>query len=277
VREFRFPRGREFGFAVFSITKLVFLWWLPWRPQFEFMPSSLQCMSVSCLIPKLILIVGCPWQCQTWFEPRTLSSQPGQTDLICLAYHLTIAPFPWLSALQETGRRRCYFADSDLLLSVFGATGRRKCSGQFSSSCLPHDFFPLLSHTCVLGSRVPNPMAAPDTNWRWRNCATSKHNIASRSHSCLAPRILCCSVKCVTTDWMNGVRFPAETKGFFPQAFLSRPALRHTQSLIQWVPGSFPGGKTRPGRDADHSPHLVPRLRMSRSYISSPLLFLHDE
>jgi hypothetical protein len=29
--------------------------------------------------------------------------------------------------------------------------------------------------------------------------------------------------------------------------------------------GPFPGGKTRPGRDADHSPHLVPRLRMSRS------------
>jgi hypothetical protein len=30
------------------------------------------------------------------------------------------------------------------------------------------------------------------------------------------------------------------------------------------------GGKERPGRDADHSPHLVPRTRMSRSYISSP-------
>jgi hypothetical protein len=26
----------------------------------------------------------------------------------------------------------------------------------------------------------------------------------------------------------------------------------------------------RPGRDADHSPHLVPRSRMSRSYTSSP-------
>jgi hypothetical protein len=23
--------------------------------------------------------------------------------------------------------------------------------------------------------------------------------------------------------------------------------------------GPFPGGKARPGRDADHSPHLVPR------------------
>jgi hypothetical protein len=34
--------------------------------------------------------------------------------------------------------------------------------------------------------------------------------------------------------------------------------------------GPFPGGKARPGRDADHSPLLVPRYRMSRSYISSP-------
>jgi hypothetical protein len=46
-----------------------------------------------------------------------------------------------------------------------------------------------------------------------------------------------------------------------------------------WIPASllsvgyrwyFPGGKARPGRDADHSPHLVPRSRMSRSYTTSP-------
>jgi hypothetical protein len=32
---------------------------------------------------------------------------------------------------------------------------------------------------------------------------------------------------------------------------------------------SFPGGKARAGRDADYSPHLVPRSRISRSYNSS--------
>jgi hypothetical protein len=46
-----------------------------------------------------------------------------------------------------------------------------------------------------------------------------------------------------------------------------------------WIPpsllnngyrGSFPGGKVRSGRDADHSPYLVSRSRMSRSYTSSP-------
>jgi hypothetical protein len=33
--------------------------------------------------------------------------------------------------------------------------------------------------------------------------------------------------------------------------------------------GPFPGDKTRPGCDADYSPHLVPRSRMSRSYTFS--------
>jgi hypothetical protein len=32
----------------------------------------------------------------------------------------------------------------------------------------------------------------------------------------------------------------------------------------------FPGAKARPWRDADHSPHLAPRSRMSRSYTSLP-------
>jgi hypothetical protein len=39
--------------------------------------------------------------------------------------------------------------------------------------------------------------------------------------------------------------------------------------------GPFPGGKARPVRDADHSPHLVPTSIMSRSYTSSPHKRLH--
>jgi hypothetical protein len=38
--------------------------------------------------------------------------------------------------------------------------------------------------------------------------------------------------------------------------------------------GSFPRGKERPERDAYHSPHLVPRTRMNRSY-TFPLCRLH--
>jgi hypothetical protein len=33
--------------------------------------------------------------------------------------------------------------------------------------------------------------------------------------------------------------------------------------------GPIPGTKERPGSDADHSPHLMPWSRMSRSYTSS--------
>jgi hypothetical protein len=39
--------------------------------------------------------------------------------------------------------------------------------------------------------------------------------------------------------------------------------------------GPLPGGKAWPGRDANHSPHPVPRSRMSRSYNSLPPWRLH--
>jgi hypothetical protein len=60
------------------------------------------------------------------------------------------------------------------------------------------------------------------------------------------------SVLCLTTDWTTGVRSPTEAENF-------------SSSLCFQTGDPFPGGKARPGRNADQSPHLVPRLRMSRS------------
>jgi hypothetical protein len=47
-------------------------------------------------------------------------------------------------------------------------------------------------------------------------------------------------------------------------------ALGPTQLPIQWVPGALSLGVKWQGREADHSPHLVPRSKNEWSYTSSP-------
>jgi hypothetical protein len=82
------------------------------------------------------------------------------------------------------------------------------------------------------------------------------------------------SVVCDYTldDRTTEVRSPAEAKDFSCSICVERPS----QPPIQWTPGVLsPGGKARSGSDSDHSPHLVPRSRMSRSYTSSPHFHLH--
>jgi hypothetical protein len=72
------------------------------------------------------------------------------------------------------------------------------------------------------------------------------------------------------TAW---VRFPTGTKGFvFFTA--SRPALRLTQPPIQWVSEAISPGLKWLEREADHSPHLVPRSRIKELYLHS-LVCLH--
>jgi hypothetical protein len=66
---------------------------------------------------------------------------------------------------------------------------------------------------------------------------------------------------------------PGRGKQFFlqplcPDQLSSPPRLL----LSKGYRGSFPGGKALPVCDGDHSLHLLPRSRMSRSYTPSPTL-----
>jgi hypothetical protein len=71
-------------------------------------------------------------------------------------------------------------------------------------------------------------------------------------------------------DRVIRVRFPAEAKDFSSSLCVQTSSEAHPASCPMGTGGAFPGGKAWLGRDADHSPHLVPRSWMSRSYTSSP-------
>jgi hypothetical protein len=61
-------------------------------------------------------------------------------------------------------------------------------------------------------------------------------------------------VRCLTTDWTAGVRSPTEAEDFSSSLCFRTGSGAHPASYTMGTGGSFPGGKTRPGRDADHSP-----------------------
>jgi hypothetical protein len=62
------------------------------------------------------------------------------------------------------------------------------------------------------------------------------------------------SVQCLTTDWAAGVRSPTEAEDFSSNLCVQTGSGAHWASYTMGTGGSFPGGKARPGRDADHSP-----------------------
>jgi hypothetical protein len=71
------------------------------------------------------------------------------------------------------------------------------------------------------------------------------------------------------------VRSPAGEEDFSSIHCVQTGSGAHPASCTMGTGGPFPGGKARPGRDADHSAHLGPRSRMSWCYTSSPPKRLH--
>jgi hypothetical protein len=55
-------------------------------------------------------------------------------------------------------------------------------------------------------------------------------------------------------DRAIGVRSSAGAKDFFSNLCVQTGSGAHPASCTMGTGGSFPGGKARPGRDADHSP-----------------------
>jgi hypothetical protein len=55
-------------------------------------------------------------------------------------------------------------------------------------------------------------------------------------------------------DRAIGVRSPAEEKDFSSSLCVQTGSGTHPASCTMGTGGPFPGGKARPGRDADHSP-----------------------
>jgi hypothetical protein len=79
------------------------------------------------------------------------------------------------------------------------------------------------------------------------------------------------SVQCLTTDWTTRVRSSTEEDDFSCSLCVQTGSGAHAASCPMGIGGSFPGGKARPGRDADHSPPSSAEvLSISRSYVSSP-------
>jgi hypothetical protein len=50
------------------------------------------------------------------------------------------------------------------------------------------------------------------------------------------------------------VQSPAEVENFSSSLFVQTGSGAHPASCLMFTGGHFPGGKGRPGRDADHSP-----------------------
>jgi hypothetical protein len=85
------------------------------------------------------------------------------------------------------------------------------------------------------------------------------------------------SVWCLATDWTTGVRSSAEARDF-SSSLCAQTSSEASCPMVTGGPfpgGPFPGGKARPGRDSDHSQHLVPWSKMSRSYTTSFPYRLH--
>jgi hypothetical protein len=95
------------------------------------------------------------------------------------------------------------------------------------------------------------------------------------SHFCTVPCVYAAgvaqSVQCLTTDWTIGVLPPTEAEDFSSSLCVQTGYGAHPASCTMGTGGPFPGGKARPGRDADHSPPSSAEVKNEQElYVLSP-------
>jgi hypothetical protein len=67
-----------------------------------------------------------------------------------------------------------------------------------------------------------------------------------------------------------GIRSPAGAKDFSYNLFVQTGSGAHPASCTMGTGGPLPGGKARPGRDADHSPPSSTEVVNEEIYLFSP-------
>jgi hypothetical protein len=75
---------------------------------------------------------------------------------------------------------------------------------------------------------------------------------------------------CRQEERTMGAPIAGDTENFSSSHCVQTGSRAHLASCTMGTGGPFPGGKVPTGCNADHSPNLVPRSRISRSYTSSP-------
>jgi hypothetical protein len=79
------------------------------------------------------------------------------------------------------------------------------------------------------------------------------------------------AVQCLTTGWTIGVRSPTRVEDFSSSPCVQTGSEAHPDSYPMGTGGPFPGGKARPGRDAEHLPPSSAEVEYEKElYLLSP-------
>jgi hypothetical protein len=108
--------------------------------------------------------------------------------------------------------------------------------------------------------RSPN-IATDVMGWTWILDEGRKKSVQHFGGDTSWKRSRGSSVSIVSTGWTMEVRFPTGAEDFSSRPCVQTGSGANPASYPMGTGGPFPGGKARPGRDADHSPPSSAEVR----------------